>query len=87
IKYNNWANNEVLKRLLASDATFYEVPIMFEIDYGLFDQVWVVKCSPESQYQRLVQRYQGDETHAKATIFSHMPYQNCLTKVDVWLDT
>lgn len=87
IKYNNWLNDKLSDHIKLSDAMFFEIPIVFEIDYAIFDQIWVVKCAPTTQYERLLERYNGDSAYVQSMILAHLPFQNCLTKVDLWIDT
>jgi dephospho-CoA kinase len=64
---------EIHRRLIASPAHFFEVPLLVEVCVMRdFDQCWVVTCGPEEQMRRLVLRY-GDEEHARALLELQLP--------------
>lgn len=59
---------EIARRMEASSATFFEIPLVIETcRYLAFDEVWVVTCGAVEQRRRLMERYQ-DEVQVEAMI-------------------
>ena len=55
---NALTHPQIHHRIMASQATFIEVPLLIEACVqGCFDQVWVVTCGPEEQRRRLSARH------------------------------
>ncbi len=72
-KVNAVTHPLVMKLVLASEAEFVEVPLLYEVcAQNCFDQVWVVTCGSEIQLERLVARV-GSVELAKSIIRTQLP--------------
>lgn len=65
----------VVKKMMASEAAFIEVPLLFETSlHPLFERVWVVTCGAEIQLERLTKRL-GNVQAAQGLIGTQLPTQ------------
>lgn len=70
---NRLMHGPVWERILASDATFVEIPLLYEACLQAeFDLVWAVTCGAGEQLRRLSARL-GDPQAAKQLIESQLP--------------
>lgn len=70
---NERMHPEILRRLVASEAAFVEIPLLFETcSQRTFDRVWVVTCGPEEQLRRLESRL-GDAAKAAELLGTQLP--------------
>ncbi len=66
---------------------FCDIPLLFEHHKSnLFDQVWVVYCTPEQQLERLVKRNKLSHSEALKRIRSQLPLEHKLEKADRIID-
>lgn len=70
---NERMHPEVLHRLMASEAAFIEIPLLFETcSQRAFDRVWVVSCGHDEQLRRLELRL-GDPARAAEMLGAQLP--------------
>lgn len=63
------------------------VPLLFEANLtATVDRIWVVRCNPEQQLQRLMQRNGLSQTQAEARIASQWPIAQKCQQADVVFD-
>ncbi len=77
VENRRWLNallhEPIMNRLFASDAEFFEIPLLYEACLqGEFDKVWVVTCGAEEQRRRLASRLQN-EREVSLLLASQLP--------------
>lgn len=77
----------VMSNILLTNATFVEVPLLFEACLqSTFHQIWVVTCGEEEQRRRLLERY-GDAAHVARLLSSQLPSRTKIPFADFTLRT
>ena len=63
------------------------VPLLFEANMtDLVTEIWVVRCSPEQQLRRMMERDRLSLEEAQARLNSQLPLEEKVTRADVVLD-
>lgn len=70
---NRVMHPSIVRHILASNARWIEVPLLFETSlHPLFERVWVATCGPELQLERLMARI-GNVEDARSMIGTQLP--------------
>lgn len=78
---------EKLKSLDQRPVVVMVIPLLFEAEMtDLVTEVWVVRCAPAEQLQRLMQRNHLTLEQAQARVASQMPIEQKIAKATVVLD-
>jgi dephospho-CoA kinase len=83
---NSIMHPAIMQKLLAENATFFEVPLLLETCSHLdFDAIWLVTCGEDAQRQRLVERY--GEDGAKSRVIGQVATLTRISVADTVIDT